>query len=526
MKTIKLLAAPLAAIAAAMGAAIPANAQSIYRLDATTTTGLDLTSMSGYYADRMEGPLSADVTFSGPLTVDPAVSAANPFQLIGNGMTIRVNAAGSGFHSLPLKLYNATGKTGQSRLMFKSGDTYSGGSIDVGQYNVLYFDFDKCFVNSGTASFHNGGKIYGRGVTIGQNLQSSVSITDGANVECDYFLRFGQQTAATESPVKAFMGITNATVKVGTGLAVNLNTGNGGIALMNDVSAASDTENCRVVLGPGGILKSRFVSHHGGGRSTIAFDGGKYTDQGATTAPLFHVYGHNYAGGWPSPWMFVEGINGNPIDITISTDRNLAGGEVNGTRKICITGNGGFTKRGAGTLYFNRHNGANSYCDYTGPTAILGGGIVVTNSVFKPGRGALTVAEGAFLDLNTFDAEFSDATGAGIVSNRAATVSTLSLGYGNADGAFSIALGERVNVAKTGTGTLTVSGAALANTCDLTVSAGTVVFSGDSTSYGTVTVESGATLDASAVEFACARLVKQPGATVLTKPKATTILMR
>ncbi len=496
----------------------------IYRLDASTSTGLDLTSMSGYYADRMEGPLSADVTFSGALTVDPAVSAANPFQLIGNGKTIRVNAAGSGFHSLPLKLYNATGKTGQSRLMFKSGDTYNGGSIDVGAYNVLYFDINDSYVNSATANVHDGGRIYGIGLTFGQNAQTSVSVKDSATVEGDYYVRLGRQTAATESPVKAFLGITNATVKVGTTYNAP-NDGKGGVVLMFN-APDSDTENCRVVLGPGGILKSRFISHHGGGRSTIAFDGGKYTDQGATTAPLFHVYGHNYAGGWPSPWMFVEGINGNPIDITISTDRNLAGGEVNGTRKICITGNGGFTKRGAGTLYFNRHNGAASYCDYTGPTAILGGGIVVTNSVFKPGRGALTVAEGAFLDLNTFDAEFSDATGAGIVSNRAATVSTLSLGYGNANGAFSIALGERVNVAKTGTGTLTVSGAALANTCDFTVSAGTVVFSGDSTSYGTVMVESGATLDASAVEFACARLVKQPGATVLTKPKATTILMR
>ena len=319
--------------------------------------------MSGYYADRMEGPLSSDVNFAGTLTVDSAVSAANPFQLIGNGKTIRVTASGSGFHTMPLKLYNATGKTGQSRLMFKSGGTYSGGSVDVGAYNVLYFDINDSYVNSASANVHDGGRIYGIGLTFGQNAQTSVSVKDSATVEGDYYVRLGRQTAATESPVKAFLGITNATVKVGTTYNAP-NDGKGGVVLMFN-APASDTENCRVVLGPGGTIKTRFISHHGGGRSTIAFDGGKYTDQGATTAPLFHVYGHSYANSWPSPWLFVEGINGNPIDIEISTDCNLAGGEVNGTRKICITGNGGFTKRGAGTLYFNRHNGANSCCDYT-----------------------------------------------------------------------------------------------------------------------------------------------------------------
>ncbi len=145
--------------------------------------------------------------------------------------------------------------------------------------------------------------------------------------------------------------------------------------------------------------------------------------------------------------------------------------------------------------------------------------------MFKPGRGDLAVSDGAFLDLNSFDAEFAAATGDGIVTNGAAAVSTLTLGYGNADAAFTVAIGERINVVKTGTGTLTVSGAALANDCDLTIEDGTVVFAGDSSSYGTVLVKSGATLNYSGTHFSCARIRKEHGGTILP-PGATTIIVR
>ena len=144
--------------------------------------------------------------------------------------------------------------------------------------------------------------------------------------------------------------------------------------------------------------------------------------------------------------------------------------------------------------------------------------------MFKPGRGALSLSAGTFLDLNGFDVEFADATGEGVVSNRAEAVSTLTLGYGNVDGVFLAAVGERVNVVKTGTGTLTVSGAALANGCNLTIEDGTVVFSGDSSTYGTVTVKSGATLDHAGTHFSCANLVRERGGLILPKPGFMMIL--
>ena len=502
----------------------------IYRLDATTSSGVDLTAMSGYYADRMEGPASGDIEFSGALTVDPAVSAANPFQLIGNGRRITEKSGSSdGFHVIPLRMVNNSGVTSESKLLFKTSATFNGASLDIGAHNKLQFDYvnnGKAFVNAASATIHgNSAMLQGFAMDFAQNGQSDVSVTDGGKIQADYWLRLGTQNASVNPAVRAFLGITNATVTVGSGAGVDLNNGKGGLVLMFNVNASYDTENCRVVLGSGGTLNSRFISHQGGGRSTIAFDGGKYTYQSAATEPLFHVYGYSYAGNWPSPWMFVTGINGHPIDIEISSDRNLSGGTANGSRKVCITGDGGFTKRGAGVLTFTRHNGTYSTCDYTGPTTILGGGIVVTDSAFKPGRGDLAVADGAFLDLAGFDAEFAAATGAGIVSNSAVTVSTLTLGYGNANAAFTVAIGERINVVKTGTGTLAISGAALANECDLTIEAGTVVFTGDSSTYGTVTVKSGATLDITGTRFACEDLVTKPGSTLIPPP-ATVVFVR
>ena len=533
MKAMKLLAAS-AAIAAAMGAAIPATAQSIYQITGNVSEGatIDLTAMSGYYADRIYGPSSSGIQFKGTFICDPSVSAENPFQLIGNGKQFEVLAATTGFETLPLKLYNAAGKTGTSTFKLSKG-TYSGGSLDIGRYNRFLSGYNAGWgggegvLLTPTINVHDGGQMTADyRLCFAVNMPASISVTNGASISASGGIRLGLQNQDVSTPVTVFLGITNATVTAG-GTAPN--DGKAFIIMYN--GANWNVENTRIVIGgESGLLRANCISHYSAGNSRISFDGGSYkptTSSETASLPLFHVRGYiSWASSkYPEPHMTVEGINGHPIDVENALDRDLSGGSNSGNRQINFTGTGGFTKRGAGLLTFNRLNNK-STCDYTGPTAVLGGGLLVTDAAFKPGRGALTVADGAFLDLNSFSAEFSGAAGSGLVSNRSATVSTLTLGYGNADGVFTVEIGERVNVVKTGTGTLTVSGAALANTCDFTVSAGTVVFAADSLSYGTVTVESGATLDAHDVEFECAHLVKRPGSTVLRKPKGTTIIIR
>ena len=510
------LALPLAA-AAAFG-------QNTYQLEYSTSSGVDFTALSGYYADRMEGPTTS-INFEGPLTgVDPSVSDSNPFRLIGRGGTINVvNSGSTGLHSTPLMLYNAEGVNGTSTLYYKKG---AGCQIrDIGRGSKVKHEWlnnGHIYYFGNTLKVHDGGTIEDYHINLGYNAPISVSVTDGGSIAVKgsgYYIRLGVQAAEVDTPITAFMGITNATVTAG---GTKPNDGEC-FALLYNVKG--DAREARLVLGPDGVLSANSVSHHGGGRSFIQFDGGRYQSlRDLSGIPVFHLYGKTYDNNWPNPVMTVEGINGNPIDVEIAYTRNLSGGQTGSIRKINLTGDGGFTKRGAGTLVFNRH-APNSTCDYTGPTTILGGGIVVTNSVYKPGRGDLAVSDGAFLDLNGFDAEFAGATGAGIVTNGAATVSTLTLGYGDTNAAFTVAIGERINVVKTGTGMLTVSGAALAATCDLTVEAGTVVFAGDSSSYGTVRVKSGATFDSTGTHFSCTRLVREPGGTVLP-PGATVVYIR
>ena len=498
----------LALCAVALGAqGYTVQAESVYRLDATTTEGIDLTAMAGYYADRMEGP-SSNINFSGPLTVDPSVSESNPFQLIGNGKQIAVTASGSGFHTLPLMMYNAAGKTATSTLQFNAG-TYSGGFLDVGKYNIFkyaYFSNGNNFLDSSVVNVHDGGKIVCYGLAFSRDRNLHMSVTDGAAIEATY-VQIGRQTKALDSPLTAFLGITNATFNASKSQTLDISNGKAFTLMYNVVATDNTTENCRVVLGSGGLLETTMVFHHGGGRSAIVFDGGRYKSTG--TSALFYVYGYSSVNTkWVSPHIIVQGVNGNPIDVEISTNRVLASGSSGDDRRVYLTGDGGFVKRGAGTLIFTRKGLAT--CDYTGPTTIYGGGIVVTNSVFKPGRGELTVASGAFLDLNGFDVEFSGAVGDGVVSNGSERASTFALGWNNADSQFNIAVSSDVSVMKTGTGTLTVGPKAADFAGNLVVTGGVVKLAAGvaMTNLATVTISPGTTLDIRGATFACRNLVK------------------
>lgn len=518
--TVKSLLMGAAFVLASICRGADTPARLTYALDASTSEGLDLTAMAGFAADRMYGPRTADITFSGPLTVDSTVSKESPFVILGRGKKITVNGADSGLHALPLKLCNADGVTGTSKLVFDAGKRFSGPSLDVGANN----EFSYGWVNYGnvelaceTIDVHDGGKLGGFGLALGVNENVRVSVSGNATVTGSSYCQLGCQTAATEKNLTAFLGITNATVTAGGTEAHNGKV----FSLMVNCIGSDGVGNCRVVLGEDGKLVANTISHHGGGRSTIAFDGGRYLSKHTKqTQPLFHCYGANYKGGWSNPIITVQGINGHAIDLEIAADRVLASGD-GGTRAVNLTGTGGLTKRGAGTLTLNRYN--SSTCDYTGPTAVLGGGLVVTDANFRPGRGALTIAEGCFLDLNGVGCTFTTAQGAGDVRNGGADVSELVLGDGDADVVLEVSTATNVMVRKTGAGTLTVRGAALAGASGFVIDAGIVKFAGNTTaSRGTVEIAAGATLDIRGVSFACGKLVNR--GTILSDAATTLTL--
>src|SRR5438874_5423368 len=139
-----------------------------------------------------------------------------------------------------------------------------------------------------------------------------------------------------------------------------------------------------------------------------------------------------------------------------------------------IAGAGSLTKLGTGTLLLS---GVNTY---TGATAVSAGTLRLGATNAIGAASAMTVAAGAIFDLNGLSDVIGSLAGAGTVTSGAAGAVILTVGGNNSSTAFSgIAQNGSGTVAltKTGTGTLTLSGA---NTYSgaTTVTAGTLLVNG------------------------------------------------
>jgi YVTN family beta-propeller protein/autotransporter-associated beta strand protein len=155
----------------------------------------------------------------------------------------------------------------------------------------------------------------------------------------------------------------------------------------------------------------------------------------------------------------------------------------NATLSGAITGSGGLTKIGLGTLTLS---GAGTY---TGPTSVnagtLQGGAV---NAFSP-YSAYTVASGATLDLNSFNQIIGSLSGAGSVTLGSATLTT---GNDGTNTMFSGGISGPGGLTKIGAGTFILSGTN-SYTGATTVNGGTLEVDGSINTVG-VTVNAGGTL--------------------------------
>lgn len=474
------------------------QAQSVYQITDNVTGGIDLTAMEGYYSDRLAGPTDAEVVVEGEIKHSPN---SNPFQIIGHGKKITFKSETT-ITNVPVLVLPAEGVKTRTDIAFGYAAHFRKG-IEFRKYTRLVIPDGKSFAVYGYGSEAvdftvDGGGLYGYEAPVVGNAHgdANLKVLNGSYFYNTYDFYLGQE----KSP-----GRNGAPLYITADIRAEFHARN--LLLLSGVPVPSGTsakECCFVTNGVDGIIKVWSIHHSGGHYSRIVFDGGRLVsrDENNNAASkgnaLFHVTGIDWAKKYPNPHMMVESANGHPIDIEIPVDRKFSGGSKN--RQVNVSGDGGLTKRGAGILAFSivpfDNSSKLSKCTLTGPTKVLGGGIVLENENYKPGRGALEVSKDAFFDVNGIDVEFAGATGEGVLTNSS-EVSTLALGYGNEDATFDIPVIGDFAVVKTGSGTLTVGKRLDGFSGNVAIEDGTVVVEpGVSLSAGKLAIGKNAVLNA------------------------------
>jgi autotransporter-associated beta strand protein len=191
----------------------------------------------------------------------------------------------------------------------------------------------------------------------------------------------------------------------------------------------------------------------------------------------------------------------NPDTVTGAVNGGtVAVGNFTGT----ISGTGGIKKTGDGIIFLNAPGGTTS--SYSGDTVVDAGFLVTGNTVPNgAGRGNVIVNSGGTYSISNNET-INGLSGSGAIRPYGGTVRTLTIGDNDQSSLFSGTIGGtridtlgaiNFNIAKTGTGTLTLSGANTYNGTT-TVNGGTLLVNGSHTTVGTnpggYTVNTGGTL--------------------------------
>jgi autotransporter-associated beta strand protein len=197
-----------------------------------------------------------------------------------------------------------------------------------------------------------------------------------------------------------------------------------------------------------------------------------------------------------------RGIRLGPINGVGTGTINVPDGQVvtfNGQLSDNWAGTGAFVKSGNGTLVLG-----GNVNEYSGTTTVNAGGVLqLNNSRALPngaGKGNLTL--NGTLNINGVNVALNGLSGNGSVDNITGTAMTLAVGNNDQTSAFSGPIqnngGGPLALAKTGSGTLTLSGASSYSGSTL-VNSGTLALTGSASLGGTtnIAVSSGATFNVS-----------------------------
>ena len=317
----------------------------------------------------------------------------------------------------------------------------------------------------GTLRVHNGSTLY----LTGANSSSSVyNLTAGTLEIGGNSLKAGY--GGTSNPYQFNLG--GGTIKViESALVTTVNaTLASGVSTIDTNGLGATWSG--VLSGNGGLAKI------GAGKLTLSglntYSGGTRLDAGTLAV------GSNTALG-TGTLTFASGttLQAAANGLTLANTLTLNGTDTIDTQANVmalsgsIGGTGGLAQIGTGTL---KVSGANTY---SGGTTVTAGTLQAGAANTFSAASAFTV--GAFLDVNGFNQTIGSLAGAGTVTNSGAGAATLTVGGNNTSTTFSGTLqngASALGLAKTGTGTLTLSGV---NTYrgGTTVNGGTLAVSAD-----------------------------------------------
>lgn len=347
------------------------------------------------------------------------------------------------------------------------------------------------FDNSGstTPAVNLTGALFPSAVTVNATTDYTLSTTTGGRISGSTGLTkdgSGMLTILTDNNNTGPVTVNSGTLQIGDGFTPS-HIGNGGFT--NNSTVVFFQANNRTV---GAMRGTGSVVQQGSATLTVA---GEASYTGPTTVSSGTLRLGN--GGNTGPLMTSTITNNGALVLDTASSYTYSGP---------ITGFGGLTKNGAGTVTLNGNN------TETGDLTVSGGTLVAGNSqVIKSGAGLgnVVVNGGASLagtlDINGMDESLNGLNGAagtvaGQVINNGASGTTNTLTIGNADAAGDTSAGINngtavIKVVKTGAGIQILRAAS-------TYSGGTTVAGGEldiqnNTAAGTglITVNDGATLN-------------------------------
>lgn len=489
----------------------------VYEISSDVTGGIDLLSMSDtYYTDRLKG--CANCTISGVIT-HSAVTREMPFCLMGGHSAPTCFNPSTKLDTIPLRIVDGGSWKYQANdggnANYRIGEGYGSLEMERGSFeaNAILL-YGKPGANRSVLSVTNGCSL-----RIGTTIR--VGLEEGGSAGASLLLDGGQITAYTvlelgRGPKDGTAPCNDAVNTVLVSRAtLNLTAENNENRVYMGRWGANNgsdrlTDRNVIILGEDGVLHAKSIARCRDPRGHMIFRGGRFEsfERGDSANSTALIENKDYG------TFEIEG-DGAPIRMYADYDVNFASEYCDGTSSVLLTGDGGFEKLGTGTLTLNN--------PWNVVKSSFSGGVIVSCGTLKlgadgmiPESNALSVGEGAVFDMNGYAAGFSAVTGAGSVTNGSQTVATLRLNYGDGASGFSMKVDGKVLLKKMGAGVLTISGSASNNACDLEVAEGVVVFEDRvSSTYGTVTVRTGSTLDISKCDFSCVKLVKEKGARVI-----------